>query len=590
MKNMYIGEVSRFDRVIIYGAGQIGRKVLGVLENANMKDKVVCFAVSDIQNAPQMVNDVAVKAIDEIPEEYDKALFLLSVGDKFMYELEQMVIRKKINHYFDGRKIYRVIGQSNDEQKHIAIDIRELFMQQYRNGVFNRLDIIVRYLAIENYYNINDYGFALYCKMQSQRISSDYVEGAVKKFKELIVSWEQAGYDSESEIECDRELHLIDGSHRIAMGLYHRVYRIHCKVNSYADDIEYSLDWFIEHGFGKEEIRKIQEKFNEIYQVVCRPISCVLWPAVYNYFDEITEKLGFLYKIKGVKDYCFKGDTFDRAVKGIYHIDDIESWKIDKKIEYLKLYPAKIIRVIELDIPQPHFRLKNSNNHTILTEGENIKRIFRNCYRKNVDNYFYDIIMHTGDNYEQSEYILNLFKPAFSLREFFAKIHQYKWILIKTDTPVRPDNFPDAYPFSKDIDIVCTDEDYEAIIDEAIEFLKNAIGRIYKLNVINGVHRTKIRVEQNGYLVLQFDISRSFVHMEKKFIKNSIKEREYINGYYVAKLEYELIYRMYEFLLFPHKNWHLDYIKKNKNFWNANMAKEALPYYRDKIKQIWDTI
>lgn len=188
MWNKYIGEVGKFDRVVIYGAGQIGRKVLGILEKVDMRDKVICFAVSDVQNAPDKVNDICVKSIDEISQEYEEALFLLAVSDRYLYELEQMVIRKKINHYFDGKKIYQVFCQGDVEQKHIEIDVREVFLQQYKNGSFNRLDIVVRYLAIEDYHGINNYGFNLYRKMQSQRISKDYVEKAVETFRELIAS------------------------------------------------------------------------------------------------------------------------------------------------------------------------------------------------------------------------------------------------------------------------------------------------------------------------------------------------------------------------------------------------------------------
>lgn len=590
MWNKYIGEVDKFDRVVIYGAGQIGRKVLGILEKADMQDKVICFAVSDMENAPDMVNSIPVRAIDDISEEYEEALFLLSVSDRFMYELEQMVIRKKIKHYIDGKKTYQVNVQGHEEQKHIEINVREVFMQQFRNGSFNRLDIGVRYLAIEDYHGINNYGFDLYRKMQSQRISKEYVEDAVEKFRELIASWERNGYDRESEIECDSNLHLIDGSHRIAMGLYYGVDKISCKVNSYTDDIEYGVEWFIEHEFSAEEIKLIIEKVEELYRMARMSISCVLWPAVYEYYDEITEKLGLLYKIKSVKDYHFKEDTFERAVRGIYYIDDIESWKIDKKIEYLKSFPSKTIRMVELDIPKPEFRLKSANNHTILTEGESIKRIFRNCYKKYVDNYFYDIIMHTGDNYEQSEYILNLFIQEFSLRDYFREIGQYQWIVIKTDTPAMPDEFPEAYPFSKDIDIICMDEDYEAIIGKTVEFLKEATGGMRRVNVIAGRNRTKIRVEQNGYLIVQFDIARFLVRMDKGFIQCSIRERECINGYYVAKQEHELIYRVYDFLISPQKVWHLTYLRENKNRWNMDLAIKAIPYLQDRIIQVWRAI
>lgn len=583
MWNRYIGEVSRFDRVVIYGAGQIGKKVLDIIERVNMRDKVICFAVTKTDHSLEMVNDIPVRNIDEIIEEYDNALFLLSVGDRFMYELEQVVISKGIRHYFDGRKVYKEDFQGAKEQGHIEVNINELFMQQYKNGVFNRMDIVVRFLAIENYYGINDFGFDLYRKMQAQRISDLYVENAVEKFRSLIASWEQKGYLKKSEIECDRNLHLMDGAHRIAMGLYYGVDGISCKVNPYADDIDYGMDWFIEHGFEIKEIILIKEKFEELYKRICGSISCVLWPAVYEYYDEITQKIRMLYKIKSVKDYHFNEITFEKAVRGIYYIDDIDSWKIDKKIEFLKSFPSKTIRVIELNIPKPKFRLKSANYHTILTEGEKLKRIFRNCYKKYVDNYIYDVIMHTGDNYEQSEYILNLFEQDFSLIDYFGEIARYKWIAIKTDSPAMPDDFPQTYPFSKDIDIICADEDYKLIIGETVNFLDKTIGGMRKISVISGEKKTKIRVEQKGYLIFHFDIARQLPGMEDEFLKHAVEQREYLNGYYVPDKGREVIFRIYECLNHPTKEQHFDYIKRNGEFLDLEQAMKALPGYTDEI-------
>lgn len=576
MKNKYIGEVEKSAHIVIYGAGQIGRKVYGTLEKMNMQNKVVCFAVSDQQDAPDTINGIMVKSIDVAAREYGDALFLLSVSERFMYELEQRVIHEKIDYYFDGKKIYQKNCQSDQEQKHIDIDVNELFMQQYRNGRYNRMDIVVRYLAIENYHGINDYGFDLYCRMQARRMSEDYVNIAVNRFQELIVSWERDGYREGSEIECDRNLHLIDGSHRIAMGLYYGLEKLSCKIDSYEDDIEYGLDWFIEHGFEQNEIRLIAEKFDQLYRTACRTISCVLWPSVYEYYGEITEKLELLFTIKSVKDYYFRGETFEKAVRGIYYIDDIDSWKIDKKIEYLKVYPEKTIRVIELDISKPRFRLK-ANGHTILTEGERIKRIFRNCYKERIDDYFYDIIMHTGDNYEQSKYILELFRQEFSLRDYFEEIIQYNWIVIKTDSPTTPDDFPQSYPFSKDIDIICLDEDYDAIVHSTERFLKKRLGEMRRINVIAGRGNTRFRVEQKGYLIFQFDISKQLPQMETGFIRHSIEQRVCKEGYYVAKKQHELIYRIYECLMYPAKNWHYAYIEENKALFDYGETVKALP-------------
>ena len=99
-----------------------------------------------------------------------------------------------------------------------------MFFQEVSSEGFNRYDMIVRLLAIENYYGKNEYGFNLYRKMQAARIGIDSVEPAVFRFRKLIESYENNGYDSSSEIELDSCLHLYDGSHRMAMALYYNYY------------------------------------------------------------------------------------------------------------------------------------------------------------------------------------------------------------------------------------------------------------------------------------------------------------------------------------------------------------------------------
>ena len=52
---------------------------------------------------------------------------------------------------------------------HFSLDVTELFFQHNTKQGFLRYDMIVRLLAIENYYGINDFGFDLYYKMQKAR-------------------------------------------------------------------------------------------------------------------------------------------------------------------------------------------------------------------------------------------------------------------------------------------------------------------------------------------------------------------------------------------------------------------------------------
>jgi len=155
--------------------------------------------------------------------------------------------------------------------KNIECDVRDLFLLLKKDNQFYRYDIIVRYLAVENFYNKNDFGFDLYKKMQSKRVSFLHSEARTKRYKELIESYDKKGHKSSSKILLWDNLHLYDGSHRIALALYHKAYKIKCKVrpDTWVCNF-YGLEWFEKTGFSYEEINKIQEKYNEIFNEIKR--------------------------------------------------------------------------------------------------------------------------------------------------------------------------------------------------------------------------------------------------------------------------------------------------------------------------------
>lgn len=143
------------------------------------------------------------------------------------------------------------------------IDVKKLFFQQYMDGKFNRFDIIVKVLATENYYQMNECGFELYKKMQEARIREGYSEISVTRFKALIQSFEQRGYDIASEIIVDSNLRLINGAHRLALAVYYKIPDVKIRVNRSIRDIKFDMEWF-QHYFREEECRLLEEKLEEV--------------------------------------------------------------------------------------------------------------------------------------------------------------------------------------------------------------------------------------------------------------------------------------------------------------------------------------
>lgn len=136
-------------------------------------------------------------------------------------------------------------------------------MQQYDgSGVENyqNMDGIVRYLAIENYYGLNDFGFKLYKKMQLLRVNEDRSE----RFKSLIDSFEEKGFDRNHPIDVNKHNLIKDGSHRLALAMYHRLDNVTIRINPKHPNRNYSINWFRVVGFNNNEICQIIEKFNDL--------------------------------------------------------------------------------------------------------------------------------------------------------------------------------------------------------------------------------------------------------------------------------------------------------------------------------------
>jgi len=158
----------------------------------------------------------------------------------------------------------------NRQIKHGTIDVRQLFRNEYDDiKGFNRYDVIVRLLAIENYYQLNDYGYDMYKKMQAKRQPGADVDRYLSIFIQLIQSYDNSGYDNSSEIQLDKYNKLYDGSHRMALAFFHKQYVLSCQVLPIVANVFYGLRWFKENGFNKQEMEEIEQRYvslkNEIF-------------------------------------------------------------------------------------------------------------------------------------------------------------------------------------------------------------------------------------------------------------------------------------------------------------------------------------
>ena len=441
--------------------------------------------------------------------------------------------------------------------------VYDLYFMNSRQEENLRWDMVVRYLAIENYYGKNDYGFALYEKMQRKRMGDEWPVQAIPRFKALIESYEKKGYDLDSAVEVNEKLELWDGSHRMALGLYFKQSLLKVKICHGLPSVAYSRDWFIEKGFTQEELDHIKDKDVELAKQ-CRDngFVCIVWAPAAAFIDEIVRDMAFYGKVSNItKIECDKQGVYDNFVRALYAIDDIASWKIEKKIEYMRDC-GKTFYAFDLILDEPDFRLKTSTNLPLSRKVERIKKALRNKYKAKVSNYFYDTILHIGDNYLQSEYMRRVLNPGLDIKVLFRQLESFNYRIVKSDVPYKSTHFPDIMPVGKDIDILCAPDDFDALHIEVLKWA-SAYNYRYEIHDIPNEIGAHIRIEYAGKLILQIDIATSFDSIPLVFTERAVAEPCVGNtGEICGKIlddKYEVLARLLAYDKSPIKRYHLEW-------------------------------
>ncbi len=471
--------------------------------------------------------------------------------------------------------------------KHVSLSVAELFFHHNGQQDFLRYDMIVRLLAVECYYGKNDYGFDFYKRMQHGRMGKEWAEKAVGIFRNLIKSYDEKGYDPNSEILLDSNLHLIDGSHRMAMAMYHQIPTINAKVIKQQADVFYSIEWFGCNGFSNDECRILQDKYRELHERLMQPFICTLWHPAAPFFDEITEKLKLFGEVVEVKDFQLSEWDYRFYTRGVYAVDDIAKWKIEKKLDYMTAIPSAAykMRMVALRLESPDFRLKATNNNTLSKKCEIIKKVIRTYYKERIDNYMHDIILHIGDNFFQNHHIYRLFTmPEIDVRGMLEHIHTFNYVITKIQVDYMPDDFPVHYPLGKDIDIICANKkEYEKVkrqlLCDAEQYRTTYRVRAIEKVDDQGEYRTLLRLEQEDHLVFQFDIAcRTGRAVAPSFAADMCVHRTENNGFFIPSSHFEVMVRLCELHEHPDKPQHAKYIIEHTGDIVPNLCNQYLKF------------
>ena len=194
-------------------------------------------------------------------------------GKPISTEIEK--VKSTIRHKYQGK----VVGYVHDIIIHIAdnteqsqkldvllnaqpnsrrtfVSLPYLLTCNMSSGPFNRSDMLVRFNAIQSYVVSNTHSFDMYKNMQRarQNISLNQEADYVEKFKRLIDSIIENGFDPKYPIKCSKDYKLVDGSHRLALAYYLNLKYVPVQITMNKSIIPYDYDWFVKKGFNREEL------------------------------------------------------------------------------------------------------------------------------------------------------------------------------------------------------------------------------------------------------------------------------------------------------------------------------------------------
>jgi len=468
----------------------------------------------------------------------------------------------------------------------VEIPIRDLVLAQYRNWNFSsyqHCDMAVRMFAYEEICGENSWGLDLYRRMQILS-GFDWSD----RYKKLISSVELKGLDTSNKIELDRNLMIMDGSHRTTLAYIKGIDFIWADVYDCDRDRNFGMDFFWENGFLKEECYCIEKKQSDILNNCKYEYWGVIWPPAYHIADEITDLIAN-YDPQNIKlclqeDTSYDKDDFYYLFKALYYPDVIDDAGIEQKFSQIENCMGESgvynVRFIKLTINNPMICVNEKNHMPQSLNVKRLKKIVRGRLNHKIDNYEYDVMIHIADNFYQSRFIEELLTINRDVSDIIEVINRFEYVAIKMYGRQHR-LFP--YYYWGDFDVLVKDEDIERFALCIETYLCNKYRASWK--------RVENRVLEDGSIIVWLkikDLEIFGVHIQtvRRFGMNYEYNRFMIekgqineNGIFCLPPEYDVYIRMAEFLRKPYKKHHKEYVNNNikyisedlvNKFWSNN--------------------
>lgn len=251
-------EVIRSTKFYIYGAGYVGRRFYQALQKYGLQENVYGFITT--KETADTLMGLPINTIDKISIK-ESTLICLAVHESLCQEITMLLqTRGFYNYIWIYPYLYEfLLGQPI--QENLEIPVKKIIENSPGDW------LAIWYMAIDQYYGKNDYGYSLYVRAWNLSGELNTAKGRLQKFKELIGTWDLHGYDEASSISVLDNYHVIDGSHRVSLAVYHGLSSLWGRMYAYPDSMNLIHDknillpreFLLEHNFEPDIIDKIDD-------------------------------------------------------------------------------------------------------------------------------------------------------------------------------------------------------------------------------------------------------------------------------------------------------------------------------------------
>ena len=339
------------DRLWIYGAGVVARRLYRVICNYGRRNQLNGFVVTDKagDDIKDGSDEITVFTFKELNEKQKNDTFIVAVSDVYKQEIIFKLKEAGVNRIIDGYAFSFLM------EDHVPKDI--LY------DAPNIIDVDIR---------------------------------------ELMIQQLQFKTDSEKNIDNNLRIEQKDG-------VFDAVVNERLQIISGAKEIELALEkhqkmvqvYVVEGEIHPEKTESIVKEVEKGWIV---PFFGIIWPKALKYKKEIKHIIENEKKVSLKSEQVIRltEKDFKLFLHEIYITDDVEEWKIREKEKAMAGADTYDIVILELEFLSPDFRIKHQG-HTISRSAASLKGKIRNFCSARIQGYVYDVAFHLPDNYKHAE-------------------------------------------------------------------------------------------------------------------------------------------------------------------------------------------